>query len=266
MSLPRTSVRAQDDAPLRVLEKAFNKGDLMVALAPVNWRTGLALTAAHLPAGETITLEVYLSRRHTYAFVATTEDDRSDLDLYVRDSTGTVLTSDREPDGTPVVEFRVARTGNYRVQLHLAAATAGEDWVGLALLQSRGQPLAEQTFRKATNNLLRAMEPGGEPPAWATAPGYWAVQLILPGERSGLSLTGLGSTQGVRRLRGTALPASAELALYLATAGGLIVGQSPPGEQPVELVIPPGPGTHDLRLETRGGREGTIVLLGATSN
>ena len=93
-------------SPRASLSAVFAKGNLMVALSGVEWRPGLTMAAARLENGATISLNLSLQPATNYVFIATTANGEStDVALYLRDSTGRVVTEDQEPDGTPVLEF-----------------------------------------------------------------------------------------------------------------------------------------------------------------
>jgi len=245
------------------MSRAFDKGSLMVALSPVSWRPGLALAATHLPAGETVSLELHLSRRHDYAFIASTNDETSDLDLYLRDSLGNVLTADREPDATPILEFRVERTGNYRLQLHLSGSRTAANWASVALLRSGGETIVENDFRAAIGRFSAtkdALEPAHR---WVRMPGSWPLQVIVIAEKKGLTFTGIAPGPGTTTWAAAGGPNIRDLTLYLANERGEIIGRSRTSTPfPLLSLSTDGQQVYDLRLESRRQKKPGFLLLG----
>lgn len=62
---------------------------------------------------------IYLYAGETYRFVATCDIDCSDLDLRVRNSTGTIVAEDVLDDDVPVVDFSPSRSGYYRIEVRM---------------------------------------------------------------------------------------------------------------------------------------------------
>lgn len=235
----------------------------MAALAPVNWRPGLALAATKLPAGGTISLEIHLSRHHDYAFIASADNETSDLDLYLRDSLGTVLAADREPDATPIIEFRVERTGNYRLQLHLAGSQTAANWVGVALLRSGGEVIVENDFRAALDRF--GTTKAGLPPGkqWARAPGIWPLQAVVLPAGKGLTLSGIAPGPGTTTWAAAGGPAVRELSLYLANARGeILAGSRTYSPFPLLTHRTDDRQAYDLRIESRKQKRPGFLLLG----
>lgn len=272
LTFPCTSGRAQParnadpEALQTALVRAYEKANLMVALSAQEWRPGLAISATRLDAGETITVALNLSRRHNYTFLAAAASAMTDVDLYLRDSLGNVLFSDREDDGTPIIEFRVPRTGNYRLQLHVSAADAPTNHVAIALLRSAGKPIIEGDFRRQTDQFFTAaarLSNQKDAPQFTTSPGHWPVQGYLIAPEHGVTMTNIRSNTEKLTLAATAGLEAHEITLYLANDQQEIVTQTR-GKSPFPLLSfpPDAERRYDLRIESPGRRSAGLVLIG----
>jgi len=67
--------------------------------------------------GQTMTYEFVLVGGVSYVFMACGDDATRDLDIYVYDEDGYLVSQDRERDATPVVEITPRWTGSYRVRV-----------------------------------------------------------------------------------------------------------------------------------------------------
>ena len=258
---------ANEDSPRAALNRAFDKGNLLVALSPVDWRPGLALAATWLRPNGTVTVELALNRHQDYAFVATTAPD-ADLDLYLRDSTGTVLVADQQTDGTPIVEFRVPRTGNYRLQLHLAATENDGEWVALALLQSAGKAVPENQYRQQADRFFTLTDQlTATEKRWLGTPGCWAVQGFVLASQPGHTMTNFRPGEGVTTLATTPGRKNGRRALYLADEEQKIVATSAADAPFPVLSFPTLAGkAYQFRLETANNALPELVLIAAFEN
>jgi hypothetical protein len=75
---------------------------------------------SNLGAGETRSITVTLRAGKTYIIVGTCDQDCSDLDLRLYDSTGSLLTSDEQDDDKPVVSVTPSRTADFTVKVVMA--------------------------------------------------------------------------------------------------------------------------------------------------
>lgn len=227
-----TSARAQSSPTIgfqKVLNRAFEKGNLMVALSAVDWRPGLSLAATRLPSGETRTLELTLRQNINYAFIATSGNEVTDVDLYLLDAEGNVLVKDQESDGTPILEFRVSSTGNYRVQVHVAASNTISNFVALSLLQSSGQPVIEGDYRLLNNRFFTASQgllSATESLRWLDDSDNWSILGFSVQNNEPVDLSNLRLPPNRYQIAGSADLQFRNLFLYLANMKGEIVAQS----------------------------------------
>ncbi|TXF86273.1 hypothetical protein FUA23_19725 [Neolewinella aurantiaca] len=254
------------DSPQRVLSNAFEKGNLMVALSDHQWRPGLNLAAAHLAIGGTVSLNVSLEEGVEYVFVASGPYEQADVDLYLRDSTGTILARDQQEDGTPVVEFRAPANGAYQLQLHLVAANEEMAYVALSLLCRRGRQIPEQDYHKvatgffAAAHKVRASVPGID---WQKQPGEWCLFGYSLRENEGATLRKLQHPEGQKIIAAAAGPEPAEISLYLGTDDGQIVAKTQQATAyPLLDYSNPAVSDLDLRLDVERARAHILVLVG----
>lgn len=254
------------DNPRRALNAVFKKGNLMAALSGVEWRPGLNLAAAHLSVGQTISLNLTLSKDIEYIFLASGPSERADVDLYLRDANGNLLQEDLEEDGTPVIEFKAPADGIYQLQLHLVAGDKSAAYVALSLLQRRGRPISEQNYRSTTTAFfsgvkeIRSSATGID---WQKKTGEWCLFGYLVQENVGITLRGLRPAPGRKIFTATAGPEPSEITLYLATeAGRIVAGTNPPEFLPLlRYNCPPG-AVLDLRVGTKAFSLVLVAVLG----
>src|SRR6185503_7290248 len=69
----------------------------------------------------------------TYALVGGGEDNATDVDIAIADSSGTVLVSDTQDDAMPLVKFVPPADGSYQIRLGLSKSTASGAFVAVAV-------------------------------------------------------------------------------------------------------------------------------------
>lgn len=269
LSFPGTSVRAQEATTRglqKVLNRAFEKGNLMVALSAVEWRPGLALAATQLPTGETSTLELALRKNVNYAFIATSGDEFTDVDLYLLDEQNNVLAQDQETDGTPILEFWVPATGTYQVQVHIPASNNTDNFVALSLLQSAGQSIIEGDYRLLNNRFFTAamaLSQAKKDLSWFKKPGGWSMLGFTVENNAIIDLSNIRFSPGNYQIAGSAGPQFRNLSLYLANREGEIVSQSK-AKSPFPFLEFQAFNTqpHLLRIVPKGPQASGLLLLG----
>ncbi len=239
----------------------------MVAISSVEWRPGLALAAASLPAGATKSLQLKLTANTNYAFIATADNEAVDVDLYLRDSTGQILFQDQEADGTPVLEFHVPATGNYQVQVHLVAGDSTTNFVAVSLLQSSGRSVIERDYRILTNRFFTAasaLQSTSETRGWFSHREGWPVLGFILSNNTPTDLSNLNFPAGDYKIIGSGNQAIRDLSLYLANSQGDIVSRSDvKGPYPLLGFNSPEEQSFSLRIIPKGVRKPELILLGA---
>jgi hypothetical protein len=265
-----TGLTAQtaEDSPQRALNSVFEKGNLMAALSGVEWRPGLNLAASFLSVGQTISLNVTLSKDNEYIFLASGPFERADVDLYLRDTSGKILKEDLQADGTPVIEFKAPEDGTYQLQLHLVAGDEPAAYVALSLLQRRGRSISEQHYRSTAIDFfgeVREIRPSttGTGTGWQKKAGEWCLFGYLIQKSEEISLRGLRPGPGRKVFAAMAGPESPEITLYLGTeAGRIVAGTNQPKSHPLlRYNCLPG-AVLDLRVGTEGAKVPSLVLVG----
>lgn len=203
----------------------------MVALSSARWRPGVALAATSLTPGKSRTLRLALRQNVSYTFIASAAVATVDLDMYVRDSGGKVIAQDQERDGTPILEFRVPRTGNYALQLHLAAGDTAGTAVAVGLLQTGGYSIPKDDYHTLSARFFTAVDffftqAEGVSAQWVECPSAWPVMGVLLAEGVPLDLEALRLPTGFCRLAATAGPDVRGATLLLANQTGEIVSRS----------------------------------------
>lgn len=267
--LPCTSVRAQTNDSKQfhqAIDQAFEKGNLMVAISTVEWRPGLSMAATKIATGKTITLELALSRHESYSFIATSISENTDIDLYLRDSLGNVLASDKEPDNTPIIEFQVPKTGNYRLQLHVPASDKAVNYVSLSLLQSGGHSTLEAEYRDVSDRFFSAataVENSHPDISWSSSNQQWSILGYSLVSEQGLTLNNLRFNTSRYYLAATASPKFEHLALYLANSKQQIIDSSPKGSSfPLLDFNASDKERYDLRVSTGAYHSPGFVFVG----
>lgn len=268
-TLHGTRVRAQPD-PSRALKttlnRVFEKGNLMVAISSLEWCPGLAIAAANLPAGATKSLQLSLTANTNYAFIATAANEATDVDLYLRDATGKVLFQDQEEDGTPIIEFRVPDSGNYQVQVHLAAGDSTTNFIALSLLQSSGLPIVERDYRLLSNRFFTsafALIEASDGLRWLDETEGWPLLGFLLSGNDPIELNSLSFRTGDPQIIGSGGPKIRKLGLYLANEEGAVIARSAPkGPYPLLELPSPTAGPFRLQIAPKGVKSPALLLLG----
>ncbi|MEM6770011.1 MAG: hypothetical protein AAF597_05425, partial [Bacteroidota bacterium] len=173
---------------------------------------------------------------------------------------------DQEADGSPVLEFRVPRTGNYQVQVHLSAANEPQNFVALSLLQSSGQPINERDYRLQSNRFFTASAAlFDESPSlkWLNTPQGWAILGLGLRNDTPHDLTNLYLPAGEYKIAGTGAPTFKNLSLYLANAKGAFLGRSDTKRPfPFLQFEAPVAQPYQLRVAPKGNKVSGLLLLG----
>ena len=253
------------NSPQKALNTAFQKGSLMTALSGIEHRPGLNLAAAKLAVGQTISLNVTLLKDEDYVFLASGPTEQTDVDLYLRDATGTLITEDLQQDGTPIIEFTPSNSGTYQLQLHLAAGDVPESFVALSLLRQGGRQISEQEYQRTSNGFFAGTDELTSPDngaAWQQRPGTWCLFGYALRSKEGISLGGVRSASG-RALFTAAGPKLSEIDLYLADGAGEIAEKAErPEAFPLLQYYAPADAVLDLRVEVKSAKSHVLVLVG----
>ena len=89
--------------------------------------------ADSIPAGQLQYVDVTLNAHTTYGFVGVCDQDCGDLDLYLRDDSGTLIDSDTGPDDTPTVTVTPRYTGAFRLYVKMVQCKAAPCRWGLGI-------------------------------------------------------------------------------------------------------------------------------------
>ena len=192
--LPGTYMKQATDA-------AFEKASLMTALSEFSFGDKLFLAGALLEMGETIALDVELSKGKAYTFIGGGDEDVLDLDLYIVDANGEVAASDTEDDGTPIPDFVPEESGIYSVRMQLVAGEQSTSFVSLAILTEGGITLEDESFNGNSSAFygrgeqMNLLSVGGI--RWHDVDNQWCLfgLLLEQGESWNLSNMRMGALQ-----------------------------------------------------------------------
>ena len=264
------SAQAIDDdatlnSPRGALHAAFEKGNLMVALSGVEWRPGLNMAVALLETGKTISLNVNLLANTRYVFIAATEEEE-DTDLYLRDPSGMIISEDKEPDATPIIEFRTNRTGTYQLQIHLVSSRRPRKFVALSLLRSGGRSILEGEYQEVATSFFNSVDDIKASYAeiqWQATPTQWCAFGYSLSENEGISLIGLQPGPGPKIIAATGSRNLRKIDLYLANETQRIVAMdNGPDAFPLIFYDSPVGASLDLRVEVERGKTPSFLLVG----
>lgn len=252
-------------SPADILQLAFRKGDLMVAISEVDWRPGLCLAAAQLAVGQSATLSLALVADVDYTFLGVSSAS-TDLDLYVHGPNGELIVQDQETDATPITEFKVPLSGNYSVSLQLVGASQPINAVALALLQLNGEPLLPNTFRSSHQPFTAAAAAFQQPKVnfpWLAIPASWCAfgYLLTPNSEVSLNKVAVGKSPVV--FAGSTSNTLKNFSLYLANSRQQIVAHSDRlSGSPIMRYTAADGAPVDLHLKRGRGRGSGLLLLG----
>ncbi|MFT6000264.1 MAG: hypothetical protein ACI81P_002725 [Neolewinella sp.] len=257
---------ASHNSPRGALHVAFEKGNLMVALSGVEWRPGLNMAVASLETGKTISLNVSLLANTNYVFIAATIDNGDDTDLYLRDSSGVIVSEDQEPDATPILEFRTARAGIYQLQVHLVSSKRPRNFVALSLLRSGGRSIIEGEYQEVATSFFNSVDDVKKAyfeTRWQATPTQWCAFGYSLSENEGSSLLGLRPGPGQKIIAASGSQNLRKIDLYLANeAQQIIAMDNGPDAFPLISYDTPAGASLDLRVEVERGKIPSFLLVG----
>jgi hypothetical protein len=276
MSNQRFSAQAIDNgdaiqnSPRGALHAAFEKGNLMVALSGVEWRPGLNMAVASLETGKTISLNVSLLANTNYVFIAATEEEDEDTDLYLRDASGVIVSADKEPDATPIIEFRTDSAGTYQLQVHLVSSRQSRKFVALSLLRGRGRSILEGEYQEVSTSFFNSIDDvkaAYSETQWQATPTQWCAFGYSLSENEGISLLGLRPGPGSKIIAATGSRNLRNIDLYLANEAQQIVAMdNGPDAFPLISYDSPVGASLDLRVEVERGKTPSFLLVGILEN
>lgn len=116
---------------------------------------GTSIMGTHLTVGGTVSWNTELQRGRQYVFIGGGDDDVTDLDIYIKDLSGTTLKKDEAADNKPVVVFTPQETKKYTITLKLYRSLTAGSFACLALLQENGYVVPVDNYTTAAANLFR---------------------------------------------------------------------------------------------------------------
>lgn len=264
--LMASPLSSQPLSPEASLDRAFEKGNLMVAISAQSWRPGLCMAAARVQTGKSVSLSLNLSARKSYTFISTADQESTDVDLYLRDQDGKLIASDSETDGTPVIEFRVPETGNYQLQLHIPASDQGTNFVSLSLLESSGRQIIEEEYRQLTAGFFASSEEiiSSYPKVrWQASPNQWCLFGFSLDQKEGHTFQQLQMEAGRYYFAAAGGPTFQNIDLYLANQENEIAAlDKAPDALPLLEFESKDRQSYTLRIEAKRSSGPGFILLG----
>jgi hypothetical protein len=248
------------------LNAVFEKGNLMVAISGMEWRPGLCLASARVPAGESVALNVQLRANYNYSFIGAVDEAGRDVDFFLRDARGQVVAADEETDDSPIIKYRPLQDGTYQLQLHLVSSQAPAGFLSLSILRSGGAPILEFDYRKLNQQFfgaatgIKSVHPKLQ---WQNGVNQWCVFGYLLNNDAGLSLRGLKLGDGRRFFAATGSGVSGKIDLYLAdTQRRIVAADEAPNAYPLLEYNAQSSEVYDLRIEVGDAQENELLLMG----
>ena len=256
----------QSLSPEASLDRTFEKGNLMVAISAQSWRPGLCMAAARVQTGKSVSLTQSLNARKSYTFISTADQESTDVDLYLRDQDGKLITSDSETDGTPVIEFRVPETGSYQLQLHIPASDQGTNFVSLILLESGGRQILEEEYRNLTASFFASSKEimSSYPDVrWQSTTNQWCLFGFSLDQKEGHTFQQLRMEAARYYFAAAGGPACQNIDLYLANQENEIVAlDKAPDALPLLEFDSKDSQSYNLRIEVKRSSGPGFILLG----
>lgn len=248
------------------LDGTVAKCNLMEALAAVAWRPGLCMAVVELDRGATASLQLELDAGSRYLIIASGEGKGNDIDLYLRDGGGKLVSSDDQPDGTPVVEYTPAAAGPFVVQVHLPDAGDSTRFVSLGILVDRGVTLADEEYRKVSRQFgaaAGAVRAAGGATRFGSGRNQWCVYGYFLREGEGATLDNVTLPAGRNFLAATGSEGIRNLDIYLADEAYTILRRDrDPDPYPMVEFDNPTERRVMIRLEVEAAMLDSLVLLG----
>lgn len=122
----------------QALENALAKMKAIQEIDRVGFtRNHFGLLGGLFEKGQSMTQEITLSEGVQYVFIAGGDPDVLDTNIYLHDSSDTVIAKDDLPDVNPIVVYTPSATGRFRIEIKLADLQASRDAFCVLLLLKR---------------------------------------------------------------------------------------------------------------------------------
>jgi 3-deoxy-D-manno-octulosonic-acid transferase len=247
------------------LDGIFSKSNLMVALSGTEWRPGLCLGVGRLREGESAAIRLELTAGHSFVFLASGEGAGSDIDLYLRRSDGTILATDAEADGTPIIRYGTDTAHTVILQLHVRQSDRDTEFAGFGILRSGGTALPRDRYREVAQRFgaaAGAVRAAGAATEFTVGSSGWAVLGYLVG-REEVTLDGLNLPLGNNFVAVSAGDHIQDVDLFLADRDlRLLRTDTGKDAYPMLEYRVSEPGAFRLRLSIERAREPDLLLLG----
>ncbi len=150
---------AQTDAEYlkQALINTYTKSELVNSLYDYDYRNGLSSIGGFIKEGNYITFNLYLSSSGEYLFVGGGDDDVKDLDIYVYDKDGNIVSKDNEDDANPMVNFSPSSSGVYEIKLKLISCDANGSFCAMNFMLKNGVKPATDKFDQGINKMVKVV-------------------------------------------------------------------------------------------------------------
>ena len=122
LALAPTAAQAQDPTGAAMVDYLFEQVENEFGFSST------ASQAGRQSAGNVQTVTFNLSAGGTYVLIGACDENCSDLDMIVRDSSGNEVGRDEEPDDVPMVIVDGARGGRYTVDVGMVTCQGSGNW------------------------------------------------------------------------------------------------------------------------------------------
>ena len=150
---------------------------------------GSAISGAYLDTGAKLSFVTSYEGGREYALLGQGSEGTLDLDIQVKNrTTGEVVGADTDKDATPVVQFKAPQSGEYEIEVHLAASKGSGEFVAIASMEKGGYGVPKEniiaSLSRAMMGSTTANRRGG--PLSFHQSGNWSLQatVLKQGETS----------------------------------------------------------------------------------
>ncbi len=159
-------------------DNVLEKASLMTAFNGYTWNTELTMAASLLEVGNTLALDLVLEPGVAYSILGGGDEDVVDIDLYIIDEQGKVISADVEDDDTPILEFDVSKKGNYSLRAQLVSGNAPTSFIAISFMRKGGFVANETVVSEYNHKLYQQASVANnlsEGISWQEQPNQWCL-------------------------------------------------------------------------------------------
>jgi hypothetical protein len=250
--------------PGRYMRQAMNntlaKSQYMTSNSTtLGYKDGLCFLGAYLNKSSEVGWTITLNAGTEYAFVGGGDNDATDVDLRVTNSSGTTLWQDTQNDITPIVRFTPSYTAKYTVYMKLYSSTSKGSFCAMSILRNGGFNIPTNRLDESIDNIMEMGSNINNRKSTYFISDQWSLfgGLFGSGESQNITNLDLGNTNCVILGSGDRNVADADLHL---TASGVDERDSKTDALPVVIHTTSSYKKYELEIKNYSSSGKSVVI------